>query len=110
MSMSLDGFVADPSDQVGPLFDWYENGPVDFSFPGDGRPAHVSEASARHLQRILADLGALVCGRRLFDFTKGWGGSHPAGVPVFVVSHRVPERAPQGSTPFTFVTSGVPSA
>lgn len=29
MSMSLDGFVADPSDQVGPLFDWYGNGEVE---------------------------------------------------------------------------------
>jgi hypothetical protein len=29
MSMSLDGFVADLSDEVGPLFDWYGNGPVE---------------------------------------------------------------------------------
>jgi hypothetical protein len=29
MSMSLDGFVADPSDDVGPLFDWYGNGDVE---------------------------------------------------------------------------------
>ncbi len=28
MSMSLDGFIADPHDQVGPLFDWYQVGPV----------------------------------------------------------------------------------
>ncbi len=26
MSMSLDGFIADPSDEVGPLFDWYNKG------------------------------------------------------------------------------------
>ena len=25
-SMSLDGYIADPSDDVGPLFDWYGNG------------------------------------------------------------------------------------
>jgi hypothetical protein len=25
---SLDGFVADPDDAVGPLFDWYNNGDV----------------------------------------------------------------------------------
>ena len=25
-SMSLDGFIADTNDQVGPLFDWYGNG------------------------------------------------------------------------------------
>src|SRR6266571_3040904 len=27
-SMSLDGFIADTNDQVGPLFDWYDNGNV----------------------------------------------------------------------------------
>ena len=29
MSMSLDGFIADHSDAVGPLFDWYFNGEVE---------------------------------------------------------------------------------
>jgi hypothetical protein len=27
-SMSLDGFIADPNDQVGPLLDWYNNSPL----------------------------------------------------------------------------------
>ena len=27
-AVSLDGFVADEHDQVGPLFDWYDNGDV----------------------------------------------------------------------------------
>ena len=30
-SMSLDGYIADPNDQVGPLFDWYINGNVEVS-------------------------------------------------------------------------------
>jgi hypothetical protein len=33
MSMSLDGFVAAPSDQVGPLCDWYGNGEVEVRPP-----------------------------------------------------------------------------
>jgi hypothetical protein len=28
-SMSLDGYIADTSDGVGPLFEWYGNGPVE---------------------------------------------------------------------------------
>jgi hypothetical protein len=28
MTMSLDGFIADPNDQVGELFDWYGAGDV----------------------------------------------------------------------------------
>jgi dihydrofolate reductase len=110
MSMSLDGFIADPRDAVGPLFDWFDNGPVAFEWPGVDRAAHVTEASAGHLRHILTDAGALVCGRRLFDHTHGWNGSHPAGVPVFVVSHTAPDDVPKGTTPLTFVTDGVESA
>jgi dihydrofolate reductase len=110
MSMSLDGFIADPDDGVGPLFDWYADGDVAFTFPGDGMPAQVSEASAGHLQGMVDRLGALVTGRHLYDITRGWNGSHPAGVPVFVVTHTPPETAPEGTTPFTFVTDGVASA
>jgi dihydrofolate reductase len=110
MSVSLDGFIATPDDEVGPLFDWYGSGPVPFVFPGDGLRAQVSEASAGHLRRMVTELGALVVGRRLYDVARGWGGSHPAGVPVFVVTHAAPETAPSGSTPLQFVTDGVPSA
>jgi dihydrofolate reductase len=41
---------------------------------------------------------------------EGWGGSHPVGVPVFVVTHHVPEQVPKGTTTFTFVTDGIESA
>ncbi|HEX8034428.1 MAG TPA: dihydrofolate reductase family protein, partial [Ktedonobacterales bacterium] len=40
----------------------------------------------------------------------GWGGNHPAGVPVFVVTHSVPDGWPRDDAPFTFVTEGVESA
>ena len=30
-SRSLEGFIADPNDRVGPLFDWYGNGDVEFT-------------------------------------------------------------------------------
>ena len=33
MTMSLDGFIADPNDQVGELFDWYEAGDVTVPTP-----------------------------------------------------------------------------
>ncbi|MFE0556231.1 dihydrofolate reductase family protein [Paenibacillus sp. NPDC058910] len=39
------------------------------------------------------------------------GGSHPiGGVPMFVVTHHVPETYPKGATPFTFVTEGIEAA
>lgn len=57
MTMSVDGFIADPDDDVGPLFDWYSEGPVEFTFPGDGMQTHVSAASAGHLDRVVSELG-----------------------------------------------------
>ena len=33
MTMSLDGFIADPKDQVGELFEWYGAGEVDMPTP-----------------------------------------------------------------------------
>jgi len=112
MSMSLDGYVADPTGEVGELFDWYGNGPVAVDMPGDhpARHTRMSQASADHLQGKLASMGALVAGRRLFDVAEGWGGAHPAGVPVVVVTHRAPEDWPHPQAPFSFVTDGVPSA
>jgi dihydrofolate reductase len=113
MSMSLDGFVADPSDQVGPLFDWYGNGEVEVPSANPERWAfRTSEASARYLRDSLERVGALVAGRRLFDIG-GWGDhGHPFGVPVFVVTHSVPEGWPRedAPVPFTFVTDGVERA
>ncbi|MBB5783394.1 dihydrofolate reductase family protein [Nonomuraea jabiensis] len=92
MSMSLDGFVAGPNDEVDHLFAWYDT----------GRPgAEVFPPGA---------LGSLVCGRRLFELTNAWGGRHPMGAHVFVVTHSVPDAWPREDTPFTFVTDGVASA
>jgi dihydrofolate reductase len=108
--MSLDGFVADPSDGVGPLFDWYGNGDVEVRWPGNDMVSRTSKASAKYLHEIIDGAGALVAGRRVFDFTGGWAGSHPVGVPVFVVSHSVPAGWPRHDAPFTFVTDGGESA
>jgi dihydrofolate reductase len=103
---SLDGFIADPSDGIGPLFDWHHSGDVETRPPGYPLVFRTSEASARHWREVIDRAGAMVCGRRLFDHTKGWGGKPPMGVPTFVVSHRTPpeEWPPFAGAPFTFVT------
>jgi dihydrofolate reductase len=112
MSMSLDGFIANPQDGVDHIFDWFFNGPVEVQTPGSGGPAsfHVSEASAAYIRESMANVGALISGRRLFDVANGWGGSHPFNVPVFVVTHSIPDGWPRPDVPFTFVTDGIESA
>ncbi|MFZ0080057.1 MAG: dihydrofolate reductase, partial [Trebonia sp.] len=83
--VSVDGFIADADDQVGPLFDWYVNGDVEII---DGGQIRVSQASADYVKTTWAGIGSMVIGRHLFDITNGWEGVPPAGDHVIVVSHR----------------------
>ena len=110
MSMSLDGFVADPADGVEHVFRWFGNGEVATPTAVEWATFMTSEASAKVLRDALAGVGALIAGRRLFDLAKGWGGTHPMGVPVFVVTHEEPADWPHPDAPFTFVTDGIESA
>jgi dihydrofolate reductase len=109
-SMSLDGFIADTSGNVGPLFDWYGNGDVEVTGADQDRVFKVSAASAEYLRRAWSNAAAGVIGRRLFDITNGWNGRPPVGEAVFVVTHRPPEGWDFPDAPFTFVTDGVASA
>lgn len=101
---SLDGFIAEPDDGIGPLFDWHHSGDVEVRPPGYPLVFRTSAASALHWREVIDRAGAMVCGRRLFDHTRGWGGNPPMGVPVFVVSHRPPpdDWPPRPGAPFTF--------
>ncbi|MGW3295584.1 dihydrofolate reductase family protein [Streptomyces xiamenensis] len=109
MTMSLDGFVADPGDQVGELFDWYAAGEVTVPNPNENVSFRVDDAGARVLREWTGNCGALVAGRRLFDIADGWGDRHPVGAPVVVVTHRPPEDAATRWPTTTFV-EGVEAA
>lgn len=110
LTMSIDGFIADPNDDPGSLFDWYGNGEAAVPSPDPQRTFHTSPASARYLGEVFGTSGAMVCGRRLFDLTSGWGGVPPAGGHVFVVTHAIPDGWPREDDPFTFVLDGIESA
>jgi dihydrofolate reductase len=102
--VSLDGFIADDADGVGPLFDWYGNGDVAWSFPGTDDQCRTTQASADFMLDLYRDIGAVVIGRRLFDLTNGWHGKPAAGDHVFVVTHEPPaDWEFAGTAPFTFV-------
>ncbi|MET7616159.1 dihydrofolate reductase [Streptomyces sp. NPDC005408] len=108
--VSLDGFIADDHDAVGPLFDWCGNGDVSWTFPGGDDELRTTQASADFMRAHYRDVACVVIGRRLFDMTNGWNGKPAAGEHVFVVTHEPPanwEHA--GTAPFTFV-DGVEAA
>jgi dihydrofolate reductase len=111
-SMSLDGYIAKADNTIGQLFDWLQNGPVEVRTVDDRITLHLSPPSAGYWEQWTGGLGALVCGRRLFDFTGGWGGTHTMGVPVVVVTHQVPSDWVEAhpNAPFHFVSDGVEAA
>jgi dihydrofolate reductase len=109
MSMSVDGFIAGPEDSeehglgVGGerLHAWLADGGMD---PVSYRPA--DDAGAAVFDEMLAT-GAVITGRRTFDFAGGWAGDHHDGVPIFVLTHVAPAGPPPGSV--RFVTGGIAS-
>ena len=96
--VSVDGFIADDNDDVGPLFDWYFNGERDLGFGG----MRLSAASYDYTRPMWDSIGATVMGRRLFDLTNGWEAKPPAGEHLVVVSHRPKPEGwhPEADVPF----------
>jgi dihydrofolate reductase len=118
LSVSLDGFISGPND--GPdtpmgeggelLLAWYASGDTEYEMPGTGMVFKVAAATADYLRETQERTGALVYGRRTFEFTNGWGGKHPLDVPVFILSGSIPQEWVYEGSPFTFVTDGLESA
>jgi dihydrofolate reductase len=102
--VSVDGFIADKNDDVGPLHDWYFSGdtPITgggeegYDHSGGGSAFKVSKVSAEYVRPMWESIGVIVMGRHLFDLVNGWEGQPPAGDHVVVVSHR---PKPQGWHP-----------
>lgn len=111
-SMSLDGYIAKADNSIGRLFDWYEVGDVEVPTASPGLTFSLTAASAAYWREWTSGLGAIVCGRTLFDVTDGWGGRHTMDAPVVVVTHQVPTAWVQAhpDAPFDFVTDGVAAA
>jgi dihydrofolate reductase len=112
ITTSVDGYVAGPDDRPGKglgeggerLHYWVFGGPWTYENPPEGEP---TGEDAEWLQEVMADLGASVCGRGMYEAAGRWGDENPFGVPVFVVTHRPEEEPPGGH--FAFV-SGVEEA
>jgi dihydrofolate reductase len=112
MSMSLDGFVADPSDGVAEVFDWYFSGDIEVAMPvpTPNFAFRVSAPSAAHLRGLMDEIGVFLTGRRTFEVADGWDGQHPWDVPALVVTHHVPDGWPRPGSTVQFATDGLESA
>lgn len=115
-STSLDGCIAgaddSPQQPLGTggdrLFSWLRDGDT----PSRYNPGFkMSAVSAAFFDEGVGRVGAVISGRRTYDVSEGWGGSGPMpGIPLFVLTHRVPDAVPTGDPPYTFVTDGIQRA
>jgi dihydrofolate reductase len=107
LSMSLDGFIAGPKDDVKPerelegldiLHDWRFGG------------KSSTETEAYEVEKF-KPMGAGIVGRRMLDLGIGpWGENPTFHMPIFVLSHAT--RKPitkQGGTTYYFVAEGIES-
>jgi dihydrofolate reductase len=114
MSMSLDGFIAGPNDELGNpggddfmrLHQWY-------GFALDAGPtAETNNGSGIGKQFLdeINETGAVLAGRNTVEQVDHWGGDHHNGVPIFVPSHRPPGASVAKYPLVTYVTDGIVSA
>jgi len=101
---SLDGYIADEKEDVGPLFDWYFNGDQPI-LEGEDQPFRVSAASVDYVRSIWTRQEVVVIGRHLFDLTNGWEGRPPACEHAVVVSHRPRPEGWHPEASYHFATS-----
>jgi hypothetical protein len=78
LSMSLDGFVAGPNDDVQQVFAWMMSGDTAIPVQGGRMVLKVSAQSAEVIEEALRTTGAMLAGRRMFDIARAWGGNPPS--------------------------------
>ncbi len=94
MTISLDGYVAGPRDDsdnpmgVGGfrLFNWLDLRDE----PGPSGEVYAESMATR----------AVIAGRRTYELAGHWGGDHHDGVPIFVLTHDVPDEPAPGTVHF----------
>jgi len=109
MSMSLDGFIAGPDDDVDRLHQWL------YGLAGWRAPHGIEGGEENRDSEVVAEgfegVGAAVMGRRMFELgSPHWGDDPPFHVPVFVLTHEARPVLTRASTSFIFVNDGIEDA
>lgn len=95
-TLSLDGFMSDRTGDVSSLY-----------------PDLKALRDTEMLQEEIREIGAVVMGRRAYDMAEGDVTDYEYQVPIFVLTHRVPETSAKGQNDLltiTFITEGVERA
>jgi dihydrofolate reductase len=109
ITQSLDGYIVGPDD--GPelglgrggerLHYWVMGGP--WTYADDGRDTDgMTGADREYFDALLAEIGAGIVGRGMYDAAGAWGGTNPFPGTLIVLTHRV-EDQPDESAGFRFV-------
>ena len=95
-TMSLDGFMSDRNGDVSRLY-----------------PDLEALRRTEMLQEEIRTTGAVVMGRHAYDMGEGDFTDYEYQVPIFVLTHHIPEKGAKGENDqltLTFVTGGIESA
>ena len=100
LSASLDGFIADPTDDIREVFAWMGS-----------TMQHWLEVEGDQINQV----GAVIMGHRSFnqiDSEQGWvmPDGTPIPGPVIVLQSQAREPVKKGQTQYYFVTDGIESA
>jgi dihydrofolate reductase len=97
MAMSLDGYISGPNGE--------DHGLHDYFFSPAGPTVEVIEEGFK-------TTGTIIMGRRAYDIGAAQDGfaDNPYQVPIFVLTHRIPQKPAKGAESFIFVTDGIQSA
>lgn len=99
MTMSLDGFINDRNGSAESLSPDFSELPASPSF-----------------KKMTAETGAVIMGRKIYDGMMDpflwFNEEYEFQVPIFVLTHNIPEKFPKGNDKLTltFVTDGIESA
>jgi dihydrofolate reductase len=127
ISMSLDGFVAGPSQSVDQPLGVGGMSLHEWVFPLAAWRSRVGlaggevNASTPVIEESFTNIGATVMGRNMFGgqpgpwdrgtpWTGWWGAEPPFRHPVFVLTHHPRDPLSLGDTTFVFVTEGITAA
>jgi dihydrofolate reductase len=110
MSMSLDGYIAGPNDELGnPGGDGFSR-LHEWGLTPDLEGFRTSGPAGELMAEVNAT-GAVLVGRRTAEQVDHWGGDHHnRGVPIFVPSHRPPGPSVADYPLVSYVIDGIESA